>query len=184
MTADFFAQDLPAGTSLPTAASKPAKVSPAARLASLLQQAVEILSTEPREGHCHYAALEPWWLKPGAGPVQPGQQPSMKIRLVRGTSGKFLLSCKIPEIGDVAVGQGQFPWLLAGGKLFAGTKNPGQSRDPLCALTPQTVTKLRVARGLAGSIVMVPELLGQWLNIEDDPRFGATRTWLAARSRL
>ncbi len=48
-----------------------------------------------------------------------------RLRYVRGPQGKFLLQGKLPEVGEVAMGQGRFPWLLAGGKtVLAGTKNP------------------------------------------------------------
>ena len=160
MTADFFAQDLPPGAQ-PPAAPPAAKRTPLAQFTTLLEQAMAILSTEPAEGRCHVAALE--LSLAGRHLIEA------RLRFVRGPKGKFLLQGKLPEVGEVAMGQGRFPWLLAGGKtVLAGTKNPSDDHDPLRFVDPQNLTKLRVAGGLVGVVVMAPDTLRQWIAIEED----------------
>ena len=132
---------------------------PLDQFATLLKQALAILSTDPQEGRCHYAALE--LSVAGRHPIEA------RLRYVRGPQGKFLLQGKLPEVGEVAMGQGRYPWLLAGGKtVLAGRKNPAADRNPLRFVDPQDLTKLRVVAGLVGSVVMVPEMLQQWVTLE------------------
>ena len=84
--------------------------------------------------------------------------------------GRFSLRCQVPEIGEVALGQGRFPWMVAGGKtVLAGTENPAAERAIRCAYAdPRHLMKLRMAAGVAGSIAMAPEMLQQWITVEDD----------------
>ena len=91
------------------------------RLASVVQEAVAMLTTEPRSGRCHIADVEL------ASLVVAG-----RVRIIRGTEGKFLIEGTLPEIGPFAIGQGRFPWMLVGGKtLLAGTQNPVANHDVL-----------------------------------------------------
>lgn len=160
MTTDFFAQDLPPGTQPPVVAPKDLGT-PTSEFAAVLNQALTILSTEPRKGRCHYASLE--LSLSGRHSIEA------QLRYVRGPNGKFLLQGTLPEVGRVAMGQGRFPWLLAGGKtVLAGTKNPTKDRHPLHFVDPQNMTRLRVVGGLAGSIVMVPDMLQQWVTMKKD----------------
>jgi isopenicillin-N N-acyltransferase like protein len=158
MMAEFFAQDLPQGVgdanqsrrlgtevpSLPPTALR--------RLVTLLQQAVTILASEPAPGRCHSTDLE-------LNSLVSGQ-----LRLVRGTHGKFLLQCQLPKVGNVSLGQGRFPWMLAGDKLVvAGTRNPVDNLDVLCYIEPWHRMKLRMLFGVVGSIDMAPETLEPWV---------------------
>ena len=54
MTADFFGQDLAKGAG----AKVTQKTSPVERLASVVQEAVAMLTTEPQPGHCDIADVE------------------------------------------------------------------------------------------------------------------------------
>lgn len=160
MTADFFAKDLPPGAEPPAVA--PIDLgTPTSEFAAMLHQAMTILSTEPAEGRCHYIALELT--------VSSNHPINAQLRYVRGPKGKFILQGTLPEFGQVAMGQGRFPWLLAGGTaVMAGTKNPTKNHDPLQCVDPRNMTRLRVVGGLAGSIVLVPEMLQQWVTMKKD----------------
>lgn len=170
MTADFFAQDLPAEVSAATAPPVAAEPTALQRLVAALQQAIAMLGTEPDPGRCHFADLELSVSGNAARPIEA------QARLARGRQGRFLLRCQLPEIGEVALGQGRFPWLLAGGKaLFVGAENPRPNADPLAYADPRHLMMLKMAAGVAGSIAMAPEMLQQWINVEDDASAAAAR---------
>ena len=170
MTADFFAKDLPVpptatnpsnpskglGTSVP---SRPASASQ--RLASLLQQLVTMLTVEPAQGRCHVADLE-------LSATTFGRPITGSVRWICGTGGQFSLRCQLPEIGQVWLGQAEFPWMAVGEKtIVAGTKNPLEHRNTLSYVEPRHAMKVRMAAGLAGSLALAPDMLNQWITVED-----------------
>jgi isopenicillin-N N-acyltransferase like protein len=168
MMADFFAKDLPPGVEQSAGAAS-SRLTPLQRFAAVLQQGLAILTTEPQDGRCHYAALE--LTLEGRRPIEA------RLRYVRGTHGKFLLQGKLPEVGEVAMGQGRFPWLAAGAKkVVAGTKDPAENRDPLQFVNTEAMTRLRVAGGAVGAFVMVPEMLQQWIAAEEDKTANGNRS--------
>ena len=76
-----------------------------------------MLVAEPEQGRCHFADLEVAVQGTGSRPID------VHARLIRGERGKFALQCRVPEIGEVALGQGRVPWMVAGGKtVLVGTK--------------------------------------------------------------
>jgi isopenicillin-N N-acyltransferase like protein len=173
MTADFFAQDLPddlklanqPGTDVPS----PGGPAPLERVVTLLQQAVTILATEPEPGRCHYLDFE----LDLALPVARGQPITSNLRLIRGTQGKFLFQGKLPEVGQFALGQGRFPWMLADAKtVLAGTKNPVKDHDVLHYVEPRHLMKLRMVSGLVGTIALVPDMLQQWITVGESQAAG------------
>ena len=177
MTADFFARDLPEGvgermhgnalgTEVPS--PQPRRLQ---RVVTLLQQAVTMLATEPEPGRCHYVDFDLELSRRSFG------RRSQQVRLIRGTQGKFLLQGKLPEVGEFAIGQGRFPWMLAGDEtVLAGTKNPVENHDVLHYVEPRHLMKLRMVSGLVGSIALAPEMLQQWIAVSE----GASRTAAAA----
>jgi isopenicillin-N N-acyltransferase like protein len=166
MMAEFFAQDLPRGVGqtdrvdreggLGTEAPGPA---PLHRVVAILGQAVAMLTHEPEPGCCHSADLELASFVSG------------RVRFVRGTQGKFLLQCELPKVGKVSLGQGRFPWLLAGDTtVLAGTKDPVINRDLLSYVEPWHRLRLRMLSGVVDSIDMVPETLDPWVRATADKR--------------
>jgi isopenicillin-N N-acyltransferase like protein len=155
-TADFFAQDLPEGLTNPPNTETP-RSSPLQQLVNLLEQAASILNTEPDPGRCHSVDIELASFVSG------------RVRLVRGFQGKFLLQCKLPDVGDVALGQGRFPWMLADeNTVIAGTQNPVSLHDVRDYVESRHLLKLRMAAGVVGSIALAPEMLQQWIVVNGD----------------
>jgi isopenicillin-N N-acyltransferase like protein len=172
MTAEFFAQDLPKGVgSANTLGTEVPSPSVLQRVVAILQQAVNILATEPEAGRCHSADL------------QLSSFVSGRVRLVRGTQGKFLLQCKLPQIGEVALGQGRFPWMQAGNAtVLVGTKNPVANHDVLSYVDPWHLMQLRMISGIVGSIVMAPDILQPWIVARGDkPATGGDVVRLSAK---
>lgn len=108
----FFAADLPPGLQppLPTSQRSPVKM-----VVGLAQQAVEFFTRDPGPDRCHFADL--------AITVHPpkGDAVEAQLRFIRGTGHQFRLECNAPVVGQVALGQGSFPWMASGKKVFTGT---------------------------------------------------------------
>ena len=101
ITADFFAQDLPEEERDRPRPRSVEPVTPLRRLVGLLHAAAAMLSVEPAPGRCHYAELEFAAAGPDRRPIEG------HLRLVRGAQGRFALACRLPQVGEVAVGQGR-----------------------------------------------------------------------------
>jgi dienelactone hydrolase len=160
-TAEFFAQDLPEGVkgSSPPPTGRP---TPLQQVVALAQQAVAMLTAEPEAGRCHFVEIE------AAAAGKDRKSFEGRLRLVRGTAGKFALRGKLPVIGEVALGQGQFPWMLSGGKtVLAGVKNPVPNANPLSFAEPRHVAKLCMVGGIVGTLALAPEVLNQWITVEE-----------------
>ncbi len=81
-----------------------------------------------------------------------GQPIKSNVRLIRGTRGKFLFQGNLPEVGQFAIGQGRFPWMLADTRtVLAGTNNPVKDHDLLHYIEPRHLMKLRMVSGLVGT---------------------------------
>ena len=122
ITADFFAQDLPAEARNRLRPASAVPGTPLRRFVALLRQATAMLADEPAAGRCQYAELEFAVLGPD------GRRVEGRLRLVHGAEGRFSLTCRLPQIGEVALGQGGFPWMLAGaGNVVVGRKKGDES---------------------------------------------------------
>jgi len=161
MSGDFFAKGLDEAAPSQAAAAKPAA---ADRLVALLSQLAAFINTTPGEGRRHAVDLEI------AGADAKGKPQSAQFHLVRSAGNRFALRCQLPVVGQVAVGQNAHPWMASGGKrVFLGTKNAQGGAGPLDHVDPQHLVHLRLISGIAGSIAMAPDLLKQWVEIEEDP---------------
>ncbi len=167
-TTEFFAEDLPPG--VPPAAP-PAAVDGAQRkVVRLLQQAGAMLVSEPKPGRCHFVDLE------GSATLDDGKRVEAKFRFVRGDKHRFSIYCKLPEVGEVALGQGAYPWMAAGDKVvFQGTLDDGaEPAHPLTFSDGKHRLKLQMLSGLLAALAIAPETLETWVTIEDDPAADGT----------
>lgn len=162
MTADFFAQDLPAGVA---AAPPPApKRTSLQVVVSLVQQIVGFLVSEPPAGRCHFADL-------GIAVTPKGEKTfEGRLLLIRGAQYRFKLQCKLPTIGEIAVGQGSYPWMASlNDTVFRGTKGataaPG---DPLAFAASEHLMKVRMLGGLVAGLGLAPDLLEQVATLHDE----------------
>ena len=94
----------------------------------------------------------------------------VRARFVRGDQGRFKLDCDLPFVGQAAMGQDSFPWMVSAEKtLFQGT---GGSADgpgnPLAFAAAENVLKLQMAAGAAVGVSVAPHVLGQWIEVTDD----------------
>jgi dienelactone hydrolase len=158
---DFFAVDLPATARVPSARPQPGPLQAVMRL---LNQASLLVGPDPQQGRGHLVDLEAD-LTPAKG-----KPLTVRLRLVRGWSGRFRIEAHLPTLGRVALGQGDYPWLLSAGKaVFKGRPTAANQRtDPLALANPQHVVKLRVVAGALSAAGMAPQVLESLAIVADD----------------
>lgn len=160
---EFLAQDLPSDVSVN---KQPLDEStPASRANSLVHQMKMMFTAEPERDHCHVMTID----------VRIGSKdtPSLEARVqfVRGTGHKFALKGKLPLVGDIAIGQRDYPWMLSNGKtVIAGIKEPVANHNPLNLADPRKVAKLHALTGLFATLEAIRlESLHYWIDIQDAP---------------
>jgi hypothetical protein len=158
---EFVAQDLPPGVKV----GRPAvdDSTPANRAAALLHQVRTLLTTEPDPGHCHRLEIEISVQTKEKTPIET------RIRLARGANDKFAVTCRLPLLGDVAFGQGAFPWMVGIGKtVIAGVDKPSKNHSPLSLADPRKIAALRAWAGLSATLDMIRlDTLHYWIDIQD-----------------
>jgi len=166
---DFFGQDLPPGVKVPapTANGK----TPTQVVLRLLQEAVGFFTAEPAAGRCHFADLSVEFAPAGQKPYQG------RILLIRGTQGRFKLECRLPGVGEVAIGQGEQPWMVSTQKtLFRGIANgKTRLRDPLAFAQADHLLKLRMVAGAVAGAALAPDVLDPLAAIADEPAANGQR---------
>ena len=160
---EFVAQDLPPGVKAgPSAVDES---TPANRAAALLHQVRTLLTTVPDPGHCHRLEIEISAQTKEKTPIEA------RIRVERGADDKFAIACRLPVLGEVALGQGAFPWMVGIGKtVTAGVEKPSKNRNPLSLADPQKIAALRALAGLSATLEMIQlDTLHYWIDIQDAP---------------
>ncbi len=170
-TADFFAQDLPAGVKPPEAVKD--NHSPQRSIAGLLKQLGDLLAAEPKEGHCHVADVEVAF----AG--TDGKKMAGRLRLIVGQKPKFSIYCQLPGIGEASLGYATYPWMTDGKRIvFKGSAADNSPDTAVVIGDPKQLMKLRVLAGALASASIAPDILDRWATITDD---SATREAPAIR---
>ena len=167
-TADFFAQDLPAGVKPP----EPAKNSrsPHRVVAGLLKQLGDLLAAEPKEGHCHLADVEVS-ITGIAG--KDGKKMAGRLRLIVGPKPKFSIFCQLPGIGEASLGYATYPWMTDGKHaVFKGGDAGNSAAAAVVIGDPKQLVKLRVLAGALASASIAPDILDRWATITDDSAAG------------
>ena len=74
-------------------------------------------------------------------------------------------------LGEVAIGQGAFPWMVGIGKtVTAGVGKPSKNRNPLSLADPRKVDALRAVARLSATLEMIRlDTLHYWIDIHDAP---------------
>ena len=141
-TADFFARDLAAGR---RAAER-----------GIAKERTE----KTRRGHAtsgnaawpksrSRASITPWNCDSRQRPaIEPPLEGRLRIR--RDSGKRFSLSCKLPLLGDMSLGQGDYPWIVSNGTVLAGTENPGPALKSSARFHPcaAATCSLRMLAGL------------------------------------
>jgi len=158
---DFFAEELPPEVK-PYAPPKSEQTTPSLLLVEILKQGVAMLSADPEPGRCHRLELN-LSLRRG------DQEKPVKLPLgiSRGPSNRFTLRCTLPAIGEVLLGQGEYPWMVVAGQyVLAGVKHPAEDRNPLQFANQRLFAKFRVVGAAVDMLTMSPDAVEQWANVE------------------
>jgi dienelactone hydrolase len=165
----FFSEDLDPSLRIkpePSAVKTPVEV-----VLRLVQQALGFLTVEPGRGRCHFAELT-------ASVTPKGQKPlEGRLLMARGAEGKFKIECKLPVVGEVALGQGKYPWMASAKKLFKGVKDPpAKPGDPLAFANPAGMTRIQVMAGAVAGALFAPEILDSLVTVAEDRTADGKRT--------
>lgn len=174
-TVAFFAADLPPGTKVEPAEARPQTSLEV--LVNLLKDVKTLAESPPKPERCHFVDLEVT-----AG--QNGETMEATLRLIRGAGHRFRLEAKLPEVGQVMLGHGDYPWLASGKKaVFAGRAGAEETGgDPLAYVRAEYAVKARVVTGVLAGVTMAPEVLEQFVSISDESAAGGPKT-LRLRSK-
>jgi len=166
----FFAEDLPPGLRIqppPPAARTPVQV-----VLSLVKEATDLLLSEPSPGRCHLADVTVT-LNLDRDKGYEG-----RLLLIRGWQGRFKLQCKLPVVGEVALGQGSYPWMVSAKKtVFKGMKGaPPTPGDPLAFVDPEHLLRIRMIAGAAAGAALAPDVLEPLVAVAEEPAADGRRT--------
>jgi len=167
-TGDFFARDLPEGVQ-PRLRSRGSAAFET--VVALIGQLAALLGADPAPGRCHVVDLNASITPEGEKTIE------IPLRLIRGSAGRIRLETDLPPTGPVSLGQGRYPWMASGeDTVIAGTgKAAERLRDPRTMAGAENFTRLRMAAGALGSLVISPDVLRRWLAIEESARRGGRR---------
>jgi len=156
---DFYAVDLP--PSAVRAAAKPAKSSPQNSIALLLRDLNRaVLFPDDETAACCFLDLE-----------ATGTQfkPKATLRYLRSGGGRFRLEGDLPGLGKVALGQGEFPWMVSrNGVLFKGSKDPKPGRSPLAFADGAAAAKAQAFSGLLTGFALFPSAMDVLASFENE----------------
>lgn len=165
----FFSEDLDPSLRIkpaPAATKTPVEV-----VLRLVQQALGFLTAPPPRGRCHFAELTATVASEGQKPLEG------RLLVARGADYKFKIECKLPVVGEVSMGQGDYPWLASAKKVFKGLKNlQGKPRDPLAFAHPAFITRIQVAAGAVAGAMFAPEIFDSLVTVAEQNTPDGERT--------
>ena len=157
----FFCADVPAAWRPPE--GNGAKT-PVELLGLFLSGLATLAGGQPAAGTAHMAGVE-------ADVDAGGKTYHAAFDYMRGDQGCFKLAGDFPVVGKAGLGQGEYPWLIGGGKtVFCGTidrKAGCCTADSL--VSPERLMRYRVAVGMFAGAGLSPEALKQYYTLGEAP---------------
>ncbi len=170
-TARFFELDMPKGATVagngdgpPASSNQDAQQSPMQRVVGFVRQLSVLLTSPPKAGKCHFADLDI------SVSITGGETFKSRLRYIRGSDYQFRLEARVPHVGDVALGQCNYPWIASTKEMvFVGVKDhDNRPSNPLATVDPAHMLKLRMAVGALGAVALTPSILDQLISVSDD----------------
>ncbi|MGD0091228.1 MAG: prolyl oligopeptidase family serine peptidase [Planctomycetota bacterium] len=91
------------------------------------------------------------------------------LRYLRSGGGRFRLEGDLPVLGKVALGQGEFPWLLSkNGVLFKGSKDVKPGRSPLAFADASALNKAQAFGGVLSAFALFPSAMDVLVGFESE----------------
>ena len=161
-TVDFFAQDLPPGTPVPTV-DPTTTLDPIPMLANFLGRSASFWTVAPGKGRCNLVDMDVEVTE------KSGKTHAGKLQFVRGAEHFFRLQLDLPKLGQAYFGQNTHPWMATDKAVFVGSKAGSEpSNDPLVFAEVAFLGKAKMALGLIGSLPLAPNLLEQVVRAETE----------------
>ncbi len=161
-TANFFAEDLPADV-LPESAPATEALPPAAILSATLREWTRFYLQEPSPDKCHIVRLR--------AEIQsnPSRQEG-ELMLIRGSGHRFRLEGKLPMLGNIAIGQGDYPWMTSvTGRTFAGRLGSEPLRSPLHDVPSEYLQRVQFAVMAISGAAASPAALEALVEVSEGP---------------
>ena len=96
---------------------------------------------------------------------------------VHGEQGRFKLAGDFPEIGKAGFGQGEYPWMIGGGKTaFCGTVDRREGLTAVPLIAPQRLMRYRVGVGALAGAGLSPEALKEYYTLGETEGTNGERT--------
>jgi dienelactone hydrolase len=153
---DFFARDLPRGVAPPSTDSRTTEMK---TLAELFRNAASMLADTPATGKCMSIAVKYSFAPKDRSPLEG------EFRLARDSQKHFALSCDLPLIGELSLGQGKYPWITSGNVVLAGTEKPSRTlRDPQELVGKRPLQFVRMWAGLFQTLAQNPEVFMRYID--------------------
>jgi len=128
-------------------------------LGAFLSGIAALAGGQPLENTAHMVGVD-------AETVVDGKKQRVAFDYVRGDRGRFKLSGDFPVVGKAGLGQGEYPWLIGGGKVaFCGTVEAVPERTAAALISPQRMMRYRVGAGALAGASLSPEALKQYYTL-------------------
>jgi len=161
--AQFFASDLPADARVQEA--PPAQNTPLQLISATVQKLTEFYLREPGEERCHIGQIR----------IQVDRD-EYAMLLIRGHGQRFRLEGRASQVGQVMLGQRDFPWLMArNGLVFVGDPDdPVKPKSPLVFVNGLVLERARFAVLAVSGLSASPAALEALIRVrEEQPQAGA-----------
>lgn len=154
----FFGADVP-GTWQPPQGN--GEKTPTELLGLFLSGIAAMAGGQPAANTAHMVGLD-------AEVTVDGKAQHVVLDYMRGDQGRFKLAGEFPVVGKAGLGQGEYPWLIGGGKrVFCGTVEGAEGRTAATLIAPQRLMRFRVGVGALAGVALSPEALKEYYTLGD-----------------
>jgi len=161
-TVDFFAQDLPPGTPIPTVNATVSQ-DPIPLLANFIGRFASLFTATPAKGRCHLVDIDVEVADAG------GKTYLGNLKFARGANHRFMLQLDVPGLGKANFGQETHPWMATDEAVFLGSKSSSaESSAPLAFADAEFQRKAKMVFGLMAMLPLSPNILEQVVRVESE----------------
>lgn len=154
----FFGADVPAAWRPPLGNGEK---TPVELLGVWLSGLATIAGGQPAAGTAHMAGVD-------AEVNADGKTYRAAFEAVCGEQGRFRLAGEFPVVGKAGFGQGEYPWLIGGGKtVFCGTAHSVEGRTAVAFISPSRYMRYCVAVGAFAGVGLSPEAIKQYYTLSE-----------------